>query len=1169
MARRLSRRRNSRNSSRFAARLRLPLCLEVLESRRVLASETEFRGHVFYDQNEDRLLNSGEAALEGWVVYLDLDENGFRGLNEPAAVSQLDGSYSLRGNFAGTFILREELRTGWANTTPADGHRLGVTVGDVRENLDFGNVVTDSVLLGRIEGTVWNDVNRNGSFDSDENGLSNWQLFLDANANGTLDIGEIWTFSGPDGNYHFSQIPPVTHRVMQVVEPGWEATYPISNEYLISLSEGEVRSRVDFGNVLSAPGELRGTKWSDSNGNGQRDPDEVGLQGVRVFLDDNLNGFWDLHEQGTITDSNGDYVIPGVAPGQHLLSEFIGPKWRQNSPGVQHGFAPGPLEKLPFGLPGADAISAPPLVASWIGSLLPDPARFDSASGWLAIAENLGGGRFLPPLRVDLGEGVEIVLPTDWDNDLDTDIVAIANLRVGPQSIPRAQIVVWLNQGSGIFVPGSASTLDGIIQTATLSEWNGDSSPDLFLTRQLTPGGLLSHPELLQGRSDGSFEIITEAVLREALRGSIIVHDFNADDFPDLAIVNTGQHELLMQWNRGDGTFADGVSFGVGFRPTFASAGDLDGDGDLDLVVSNESGNDLSILRNLGDGIFDTERRLGPVNSPRASAMLDLDRDQDLDLVVVSGFSGSITRFLNNGSGEFGSPAAIAVGSLPRELILGDWDRDQDLDLALTFAGSNSVAILENLGTGHLSVDSTVSAGARVDGLSAVYVNDDFFLDLIVSSSGLSGQEPAVSTFLNRGDGTFAPRTSISSRLPDRTGTADFDHDGTVDLFAYNLYQDFVSIWSQNANGTFEAESQFHLGMAPDWIRAIDMTSDELPDLLVQHDGQLSLFVNSGGTTFGLSQSISLPQAASDVQVADLDEDGILDLLVVSALSEIVSLLSGHGDGTFESPEVITVPSMAGVSIEDIDGDQHLDLILLLSSGQLGTIRNQVDPAYRHRVDVGLGELVLSADFGNQRLRWTNPVDPLDVDGSGRVAPLDALLVINYINHFGSGPLPDELAFQVPYYDAAGGDDIVPLDALVIINRLNNLGPPVGGGGGGGEGASGEGSGEGSGEDGGEGEPTFDARGWLGVSGLGIAVGNRSQLHAGRLTDRVLREFEACSASDRCVAFSAGDDLLGLKSAELGQPAIECVGSTESLDDTLQQLDDWLLEFALDIDRFR
>ena len=50
--------------------------------------------------------------------------------------------------------------------------------------------------------------------------------------------------------------------------------------------------------------------------------------------------------------------------------------------------------------------------------------------------------------------------------------------------------------------------------------------------------------------------------------------------------------------------------------------------------------------------------------------------------------------------------------------------------------------------------------------------------------------------------------------------------------------------------------------------------------------------------------------------------------------------------------------------------------------------------------------------------------------------PLDALIVINYLNLHGASVLP--LTFTPPYYVDVTGDDLsTPLDALTILNYLN------------------------------------------------------------------------------------------------------------------------------------
>ncbi|MEZ6086874.1 MAG: dockerin type I domain-containing protein [Pirellulaceae bacterium] len=69
---------------------------------------------------------------------------------------------------------------------------------------------------------------------------------------------------------------------------------------------------------------------------------------------------------------------------------------------------------------------------------------------------------------------------------------------------------------------------------------------------------------------------------------------------------------------------------------------------------------------------------------------------------------------------------------------------------------------------------------------------------------------------------------------------------------------------------------------------------------------------------------------------------------------------------------------------------------------------------------------------------YQNPELPLDVDGNGVVAPIDALRILNELNVNGGAralnpsiePLGDS------YFDTNGDYQLTPLDALVVINFL-------------------------------------------------------------------------------------------------------------------------------------
>lgn len=86
--------------------------------------------------------------------------------------------------------------------------------------------------------------------------------------------------------------------------------------------------------------------------------------------------------------------------------------------------------------------------------------------------------------------------------------------------------------------------------------------------------------------------------------------------------------------------------------------------------------------------------------------------------------------------------------------------------------------------------------------------------------------------------------------------------------------------------------------------------------------------------------------------------------------------------------------------------------------------------------------LVNDTTTGVSTHRWQNAINRLDVDNNGFVVPLDVLIIINYLNSSGSGPLPTNPSLDQlppPYLDVNGDDIVAPIDVLLIINFLNGV----------------------------------------------------------------------------------------------------------------------------------
>ena len=383
-----------------------------------------------------------------------------------------------------------------------------------------------------------------------------------------------------------------------------------------------------------------------------------------------------------------------------------------------------------------------------------------------------------------------------------------------------------------------------------------------------------------------------------------------------------------------------------------------------------------------------------------------------------------------------------------------------------------------------------------MDGYSAPSLADwnaDGWDDLIVGERTSSGQgkvrvylnregetEPIFDTYVYAKVGTADLSVAGSSTFGVSARFVDWDGDDLPDL-VLGLADGTVRVALNNGTEEeprFAAPQPVQLGAAGAkanidvgdgaTVDVADYNDDWLLDLIVgAQDGRVHVFLNTAdsGTPEFLSDSLvkdgtanlSVPGGRSSVSVYDLDEDGLPDLLSGNANGQLVFYANF---GTYEQPEfagyelvraagsVIDLPDTARSQpfATDYDGDGYTDLLVGASDGLVRRYRvpSEVDdPTGVPGQPFTFGFVV---DGGSAQNPWVNPAHPLDVNQDGRITPLDALVVINYLNDHGSGSLPIPPVAPLtppPFLDCSGNGDVTPLDALMVINELNAHGPSV------------------------------------------------------------------------------------------------------------------------------
>lgn len=297
-------------------------------------------GTVWNDVNQDKIRDTTDPGLEGWTVFLDINTNGSLDASEPSTVTDADGLYRFTDVPAGDYEVTEIQPAGWDTNTDIKQTATVQALQTVTQ--DFENF---STVNGSLSGTVWNDQDGNGDRASDpvtglslEPGLEGWTIFLDDNANGTLDATEISTTSDALGNYIFPSVLNGSHLVREILPSAkWSPAPGYAMQQFVNVLANENTNGVDFANFTVLNGAISGTVWNDVNRDGLRNSllgafVEPGLQGWTIFLDMNHSGAFDSGEPTTVTSADGSYLFSELQIGDYDLIEVVPSGW-ETAPG--------------------------------------------------------------------------------------------------------------------------------------------------------------------------------------------------------------------------------------------------------------------------------------------------------------------------------------------------------------------------------------------------------------------------------------------------------------------------------------------------------------------------------------------------------------------------------------------------------------------------------------------------------------------------------------------------------------------------------------------------------------------------------------------------------------------------------------------------------------------
>lgn len=456
-----------------------------------------------------------------------------------------------------------------------------------------------------------------------------------------------------------------------------------------------------------------------------------------------------------------------------------------------------------------------------------------------------------------------------------------------------------------------------------IADVTGDDRLDFVLATRSFTGVVTT----LAGDGDGHLGAPLVSDIGSGGKEAILTADFDEDGRLDVALGGGQGTPVATALGNGAGSFTYAWSAFVGVDPSSLAAADFDGDTHLDLAVSASSSSHVAILLGRGDGTF-----LSPSFVPTAFFVKDVvaaDWNQDgmVDLAYVEGSNTAVRLRLGDGTGAFGPALRLDAGLGARYLKTADLDGDGHLDLLASRPNADIVSVLRGLGGATFAPRADYPALDEMGYYALGDLDSDGRVDLVASHTLLlSGH---LSVMRGAAGAGFLPAVRAVLGVVGDIHLADFDRDGRLDAGTVAGLSAIVA--RGRGDGSFEQPTRFPMTGGPRGLAVARMNTDARPDLIVSHEGGISVRVTNGAGGLGPPFTIALPGAPRTMSPADLDGDLDVDVLLGGPAGGVLNgirVLLNDGNGSLTLGEFHAAgENTTGAALGDLDEDGHLDAV--------------------------------------------------------------------------------------------------------------------------------------------------------------------------------------------------------------------------------------------------